>query len=228
MAEAEPVPVLLVEDDAGIGRVVRNGLRNHGIEIDWIRGGSGALEQLQEKPYAAIVLDLMLPDGDGFSICRELRARGVETPVCMLTARDALDDKLEGFDAGADDYLTKPFAIDELAARLRALFRRRPVDGQERQHTLGDLSLDLGTREARVAGGDLLLTRREFDTLAYLLVRAGRAVSREDLLDAVWEAERSVTPNSVDVYVGYLRKKLAAGGSKVRIEAVRGIGFKLL
>ena len=226
--ETKPAAVLLVEDDAGIGRVVRKGLKNHGIEVDWVRTAGEVVGQLQSRSYGAIVLDLMLPDGDGFEVCRDLRDVGVETPVCMLTARDALDDKLEGFDAGADDYLTKPFAIDELAARLRVLLRRAPAPDPLAPHEQGDVFLDPGTREAKAAGVDLLLTRREFDTLAFLLARAGRPVSREDLLDAVWQTERSVTANAVDVYVGYLRKKLAAAGSEVRIDAVRGIGFKLV
>jgi DNA-binding response OmpR family regulator len=220
--------VLLVEDDAGIGRVVRKGLANHGIDVDWVRTAGEVPAQVQRRVYGAIVLDLMLPDGDGFGVCRDLRARGIDTPVCMLTARDALDDKLEGFDAGADDYLTKPFAVDELAARLRVLLRRLPAPETASHFGTGDVSLNLTTREATAADQDLLLTRREFDTLAFLLQRAGCAVSREDLLDAVWQAERSVTPNAVDVYVGYLRKKLTAAGSVVRIEAVRGIGFKLV
>jgi len=228
MNDAPECRVLLVEDDAGIGRVVCRGLRNHAIEVDWIRSAAPVVDSLLARPYAAVVLDLMLPDRDGFSVCRELRERGVQTPICMLTARDALDDKLEGFDAGADDYLTKPFAIDELAARLRVLFRRHPQPAAPEVVTIGDLRMDTSTREVRISDRELLLTRREFDTLAFLALRAGRAVSREDLLDAVWQAERSVTSNSVDVYVGYLRKKLAAAGSAIRIEAVRGIGFKLV
>jgi len=225
VSEQDAVRVLLVEDDAGIGRVVTRGLAHHGIAVDWLRGGGDALVRLQARPYAAVVLDLMLPDEDGFALCRRLRAAGVELPVCMLTARDELDDKLEGFDAGADDYLTKPFAIDELVARLRALMRRRVAAPPRLTHA--DLRLDERAREARVGEAELALTPREFDTLACLMRGAGQAVSREHLLDAAGQAERAVTANSVDVYVGYLRKKLATAGSAARIEAVRGIGFKL-
>jgi DNA-binding response OmpR family regulator len=218
--------VLLVEDDAGIARVVRNGLANHGLQVDWLRGAGEAAERLAGGSYAALVLDLMLPDGDGYSLCRELRQREVSIPVCMLTARDDLDDKLEGFAAGANDYLTKPFAIDELAARLRVLMRRG-AQAPPARIEVGDLHVDRPAREARVDGVELLLTPREFDILAFLALRAGQSVARESLLDAVWQADRAVTPNSVDVYIGYLRKKLAAAESSLRIEAVRGVGFKL-
>jgi DNA-binding response OmpR family regulator len=183
------------------------------------------VHRAREQRYDALVLDLMLPDVDGFGLCRQLRRCGVETPVCMLTARDELEDKLEGFDAGADDYLTKPFAVDELAARLRVLMRRAPRTPQRQNH--GDLLLDTERREASVAGQELLLTPREFDILACLLASAERPVSREQLIERVWQMDRNVTLNSVDVYVGYLRKKLAAARSALRIEAVRGIGFKL-
>lgn len=227
MNEDAPPRVLLVEDDAGIGRVVCNGLRQHGIDVDWLRRGGEAGAMLSKSAYQAVILDLMLPDGDGFSICRSLRAQGFGLPVCMLTARDALDDKLEGFDAGADDYLTKPFAIDELVARLRALFRRHSASATPTRWELRDLLLDCRAREASVGARILTLTRREFDALAFLLRHAGEVVSRDRLLDAVWAADRSVTANTVDVYVGYLRKKLLALESTVRIEAVRGVGFKL-
>ncbi len=225
MNEAVKPRVLLVEDDAGIGRVVRNGLANHAIEVDWLREGREVIAHLERQPYSAVVLDLMLPDADGFTLCRELRLRGVETPVCMLTARDELDDKLEGFDSGADDYLTKPFAIDELVARLRVLMRRGAAPTQ--RQSFADVEIDARSREVRVATQELLLTPREFDTLACLVANAERPVSREHLIEAVWQSERSVTSNSVDVYIGYLRKKLAAAQSTARIEAVRGIGFKL-
>lgn len=227
MSERNDSRVLLVEDDPGIGRVVCNGLRHHAFEVDWLRGAHGVLEQVAQRHYGAVILDLMLPDGDGYSICRALRERGMQLPVCMLTARDALDDKLEGFEAGADDYLTKPFAIDELAARLRVLLRRHPGAGPA-VTSFGDLHLDAGRRELSVAGEPVPLTRREFDTLAHLVARAGEVVSREALLDAVWEIDSAVSANSVDVYVGYLRRKLMGAASAVRIEAVRGIGFKLV
>ncbi len=170
----------------------------------------------------------MLPGSDGFELCRRLRSEGFDLPVCMLTARDALQDKLDGFDCGADDYLTKPFEIEELAARLRALSRRGTSHAAANKLTHGDLTLAVESREVRVADVLMVLTRREFDALALLMTRAGNAVSREDFLDAVWSGDRLVTLNTVDVYMGYLRKKLAAAESAVRIDNVRGVGFKLV
>ncbi len=226
--DTPPATVLLVEDDAGIGRVVRNGLRNHGIAVDWLREAAGIMEMLEARHYNALVLDLMLPDGDGFEICKALRRRDIAIPICMLTARDALDDKLEGFAVGADDYLTKPFAIDELAARLQVLFRRHPAGGAVKHWDIGDLQIDTRSREARVDGKVITLTRREFDVLAYFAAHAGEAISRERLLDSVWHAEGNVASNTVDVYIGYLRKKLAAVSASADIQSVRGVGYKLV
>lgn len=225
--ERSEIHVLLIEDDAGIGRIVSNGLESHGISVCWLRRGAETLRALGDGQYSALVLDLMLPDGDGYAICRSVRAQGFTLPICMLTARDALDDKLEGFEAGADDYLTKPFAIDELVARLRAIVRRHDPKERQTNWMLGNLRLDSRARDATVGDTLLSLTPREFDALAFLLRCSGEAVSRERLLDAVWAADRSVTANTVDVYVGYLRKKLAALDANVHIESVRGVGFKL-
>jgi DNA-binding response OmpR family regulator len=226
-ASGEPLRVLLVEDDAGIGRVITNGFRDRGIDLTWLRTGLPALQRLQAEPFDAVVLDLMLPDVDGFALCRELRAAGIDTPVCMLTARDALEDKLEGFELGADDYLTKPFAIDELVARLGALARRAPADPARAAICCGALRVDPAGREAAVNGVVLPLTRREFDVLALLVQGAHQVVSRERLLQVVWGAGREVTLNTVDVYVGYLRRKLGAVEGAPEIQSVRGIGFKL-
>lgn len=219
--------ILLIEDDAGIGRFVCNGLRSSGFEVDWIRGVTPAIQQVRTTSYAAIVLDLMLPDGDGFAFCREMRALGLSIPVCMLTARDSLDDKLEGFGAGADDYLTKPFFIDELIARLKAMVRRDAGAMSGRNIVVGALVVDTVAREAVMGGVALDLTRREFDVLAYLAQNAGQAISRERLLVAAWGAEADVTPNAADVYIGYLRRKMKSAGDVPTIATVRGIGFKL-
>lgn len=219
--------ILLIEDDAGIGRFVCNGLRSSGIEVDWIRGVTPAIQQVRTGGYAAVVLDLMLPDGDGFSLCREMRAIGLSIPVCMLTARDGLDDKLEGFGAGADDYLTKPFFIDELIARLKAMIRRDHNAVASSRIVVGSLVVDPVAREAVMAGNALDLTRREFDVLAYLAQNAGQAISRERLLVAAWGAGADVTPNTADVYIGYLRRKMKAASDVPTIATVRGIGFKL-
>lgn len=219
--------VLLIEDDAGIGRFVCNGLRAHGIDVEWLRLAGPALQQLHTGSYSAVVLDLMLPDSDGFALCRTLRASGITTPVCILTARDGLDDKLEGFDAGADDYLTKPFFIDELVARLRVMVRRDVHATSSSRLVVGGLVVDMLARAATLDGIALDLTRREFDVLAFLAQNAGQAVTRERILLAAWGPAAEVTPNAIDVYVGYVRRKMKTVAEQPTIVTVRGIGFKL-
>lgn len=145
--------ILLVEDDTGIGRFLRNGLLANGFEVDWLQSGANVITRVASRDYAAIVLDLMLPDADGFSLCQEIRATGIKTPVCMLTARDSLEDKLEGFRSGADDYVTKPFSIEELVARLKAIVRRNSGEVSQTSFRLGDLTIDLLAHEARVEIG---------------------------------------------------------------------------
>jgi DNA-binding response OmpR family regulator len=219
--------VLLVEDDPGIGRVVSRGLAAEGYDVEWLQTAAHARARLKERPFTTLILDLGLPDGDGLDLCRAMRAEGVETPVLMLTAREALGDKLDGFQSGADDYLSKPFAFEELLARLNVLTRRgRSL--QARNVAVGALRLDLGTRQASCAGAALALTRREFDLLAFLARRAGDIVARPEILDEVWGADAQLTENTVDVYVGYLRRHLgAAPGASPRIDTIRGVGFRL-
>jgi DNA-binding response OmpR family regulator len=213
--------ILVVEDDTGIGRVLESGLAAEGWEAHWRRDLRSAVEAARETAFALIVLDRMLPDGDGADLCRALRRLGVAAPVLMLTARDTLEEKLEGFDAGADDYLTKPFEFDELLARLEALARR----GAPPPLTL---ELDPERRTMRWAARTARLTQREWPLIAYLLERPGVAVSRAELIDRAWGLGGQVTENSVDVYIGYLRRKLAAIGAGARIETVRGAGFALV
>lgn len=227
MQTPDDIYVLLVEDDAGIGRVIRNGLKQHGIELDWVRTGTPALEKLKTSNYDAILLDLMLPDIDGFTLCQQLRDLGSRIPICMLTARDALEDKLEGFEVGADDYITKPFEISELAARIGALVRRAYQDDTESRLAFGTLEVNPLAREVTVGDVTLELTRREFDVLAHLTRHSQQVVSRSKLLEVAWGAEREVTLNTVDVYVGYLRRKLSECSDAPEIKTVRGIGFKL-
>lgn len=227
MQTPDDIYVLLVEDDAGIGRVIRNGLRNHNIQLEWVRAGTSALEMLKGSHFDAIVLDLMLPDIDGFELCRQIRDLGSKTPICMLTARDTLEDKLEGFEVGADDYITKPFEIDELVARLGALVRRNYQEPNETRIVFGSLEVNPLAREVTVGEVALELTRREFDVLSYLTRHSRQVVSRGKLLQVAWGSEREVTLNTVDVYVGYLRRKLSACSDAPEIKTVRGIGFKL-
>lgn len=219
--------ILLVEDDTGIGRFLRNGLLANGFEVDWLQSGANVITRVASRDYAAIVLDLMLPDADGFSLCQEIRATGIKTPVCMLTARDSLEDKLEGFRSGADDYVTKPFSIEELVARLKAIVRRNSGEVSQTSFRLGDLTIDLLAHEARVGEEPMDLTRREFSVLLFLARHAGQAVTRERILQAAWGMDADVTPNTIDVYIGYLRRKLKAKEADARITTVRGIGFKI-
>ncbi|MEM8941841.1 MAG: response regulator transcription factor [Pseudomonadota bacterium] len=228
MQETRRLHVLLVEDDAGIGRVVRNGLTDRSINVNWLRTGIPALALVEEEQFDVVILDLMLPDTDGFELCRQIREQGNQTPVLMLTARDELQDKLDGFDVGADDYLTKPFAIDELIARLLALGRRgsstpKPAEAL----TVDTLRIDQAGREVTISGQPVDLTRREFDVLVELARKHGEVVSREQLLQAAWGSDGDMTLNVVDVYVGYLRRKFAALSDAPTIKTVRGIGFKL-
>jgi DNA-binding response OmpR family regulator len=219
--------ILLIEDDAGIGRFVSQGLTGEGYGVEWLRTGRDAPRRLRTESFAAAILDLGLPDIDGLDLCRSLRHEGVETPILVLTARDTLEDKLDGFRSGADDYLSKPFAFAELLARLNAVARRGPLV-LGRILTVGTLKIDLTARSAMVGGRALSLPRREFEVLAAMARQPGQAVSRQQILDGAWGAEAEITENSVDVYVGYLRRRLAHFSPGPRIETVRGVGFKLV
>jgi DNA-binding response OmpR family regulator len=218
--------VLLVEDDPGIGRFVSRGLAAEGFEVEWVRAGKAAQARVHAQAFDAAVLDLGLPDIDGFDLCRALRHDGVETPILMLTARDGLDDKLAGFQAGADDYLSKPFAFEELLARLNVLIRRG--SGSAGFSQAGRLRLDLRARTATLAEAAVTLSPREFDVLACLVRAPGQPVSRRDILDRAWGDAAEVAENTVDVYVGYLRRRLAAVAARPVIETVRGVGFRLV
>jgi DNA-binding response OmpR family regulator len=223
--------VLFVEDDPGIGRAIVRGLAAEGYMVEWARAATEARSALaghasKGQAFAVVVLDLGLPDGDGVELCRRMRADGDQTPILMLTARDGLADKLDGFGAGADDYLTKPFAFEELLARLKVL-GRRGLDLQEHSLALGPFKVDLRARRAHHKGVDVAMTGREIDVLACLARRAGEVVSRREILDLAWGKEASLTENAVDVYIGYLRRRLAALDGAPRIETVRGVGFRL-
>lgn len=220
--------ILLVEDDPGIGRFVTKGLTAEGWNVHWLRQGETALACAGNGDFSAIILDLMLSDCDGYQLARQIREAGISRPIIMLTARDSLEEKLEGFRSGADDYVTKPFAFEELMARIKVLARRGTTAQQEKLViTLGDLTIDLLAHEVRMGGQTLELTKREYDLLLYLARCGGRAVSRERIMQNAWGATIEVTPNAVDVYVGYIRKKLQAIGPSPAIKTVRGVGFRL-
>jgi two-component system OmpR family response regulator len=214
--------VLVVEDEVKLAAIIRRGLRAAGHAADVAVRGEDALWMAAATEYSAIVLDLMLPDLDGFAVCRRLRADGVLTPILMLTARDAVRDRVAGLDAGADDYLVKPFAFDELLARLRAL-TRRPEAMRPTQLEAGGLALDPAARTVHRADEPIDLTPREFSLLEVLMERAGEAVTRFELLERVWDDGYEHRSNVIDVYVGYLRDKLGAEA----IETVRGVGYRL-
>ncbi len=218
--------ILVVDDDGAVRGSLDRALRLEGYEVQTAEDGEQALRTLSASPPAAIVLDVQLPGIDGLEVCRRLRSLGDDTPVLMLTARDAIDDRVLGLDAGADDYLVKPFALTELLARLRALLRRRTDDGTEALH-FGDLSLDVSTREARRGDRIFTLTRIEFDLLELLLRHPRQVLSRELILDRVWGYDFDSGTNSLAVYVGYLRRKTEAGGEPRCLHTVRGVGYVL-
>jgi two-component system OmpR family response regulator len=218
--------VLVVEDEKKLGELLGRGLREEGYAADVADRGEEALWMARAVPYDAIVLDVMLPGADGFEICRRLRRDEIWTPVLMLTARDAVDDRVGGLDSGADDYLTKPFAFEELLARLRALTRRAPV---ERPPVLevGDLSLDPAAHRAWRGTTELDLSAKEFAMLELFMRRPGITLSRTQLLDGAWDIAFESRSNVVDVYVRYLREKIDRPFGRDSIETVRGVGYRL-
>ncbi|WP_298199113.1 response regulator transcription factor [Novosphingobium sp.] len=218
--------VVLVEDDVGIGRAIVQGLSAQGLDVHWQRTGAGLLDRLVGGTCRALILDIGLPDTDGFTLCREVRAAGIDLPVLMLTARTALDDRLDGFAAGADDYLAKPFAFAELVARVAVLVRRgeRLRPGPVRWE---DLELDRDAATAQWQGVPLRLDPRSFAILAELATRRGGIVPRTQLVDAVWGSEAVMSDNAVDVAISTLRRRLADAGVPVAVRALRGQGFAL-
>lgn len=220
------VQVLLVEDDVKLVRALRRGLALEGYEVDVARTGDDGLSKATEGDYAAVVLDLMLPGMDGVTVCQEMRRRERWAPVLMLTARADVGDRIRGLDAGGDDYLVKPFDFGELLARLRVLTRRGP-SVHAKVIEIGDLHVDSATRIVTRGGRQVELTAREFDVLEVLARSPGVPVSREHLLDTVWLEDFRGSPNVVDVYIGYLRKKLERPRGRRLIRTVRGKGFLL-
>ena len=218
--------VLVVEDDVRMASAIRRGLRYEGVVVDLAGAGEQALGLARATDYDAIVLDVMMPGLDGFETCRRLRAEGLWAPVLMLTARDAVEDRVRGLDEGADDYLTKPFSLAELMARLRALGRRGPV---ERPVVLeaGDLRLDPSTREVRRGDREIELSAREFALLETFMRRQGHVLTQGQLLDAAWDLGYEQRSNVVEVYVRYLREKIDRPFGVESIETLRGAGYRL-
>ena len=218
--------VLVIEDEVRMARLIKRALEEEGHAVDIAGDGPDGLWMATENPYAAVVLDVMLPGFDGFELCRRLRAAGIWAPVLMLTARDQVGDRVRGLDAGADDYLVKPFSLLELSARLRALARRddrrRPVVLAE-----GDLKLDPASKRAWRADTELQLSPKEFALLEFFLRNPGTVLTRSQIIEAVWDFAYDGTSNVVDQYVNYLRRKVDIPFGRNDIETVRGIGYRL-
>ena len=221
-----PTRVLVVDDDPKILSLLRRGLSFAGYAVDAAADGEAALAAARDRPPDIVVLDVMLPGVDGLEVCRRLRLGDASLPILMLTAKDRVSDRVAGLDAGADDYLVKPFAFDELLARLRALLRRaRPLEAE--QLHFADLSLDTLTRDVRRAGQALELTTKEYELLEFLLRHPRQVLSRDTIFERVWGSDFLGGSNVIDVHVMRLREKLEAGGRSRLIQTVRGAGYSL-
>ena len=225
----DPTRVLVVDDDPDLRAALTRALALDGYDVAAVSNGAKALDAVADSAPDVLVLDVMMPVVGGLEVCRRLRTAGDRTPILVLTARDEVSDRVAGLDAGADDYLAKPFALEELRARLRALLRRsQPADAEpETQLRYADLTLDLETREVRRGERAIDLTRTEFALLELLLRNAGRVLTREVIMDRVWGYELEPASNSLEVFVGYLRRKTEAGGEPRLIHTVRGVGYQL-
>jgi two-component system copper resistance phosphate regulon response regulator CusR len=219
--------ILVVEDDRQLRASMTRGLREAAHVVEQATTGTQAIAMEAANPFDAMILDVRLPDVDGLAVCRAVRGRGSRLPILMLTALDGVEQRIAGLDAGADDYLTKPFDFGELLARLRALGRRR-LDALPETLVLGDLTIDVGRHSAERQGREISFTAKEFALLAYLARNAGRVVTRAELLQHVWDDPRNSYSNIIDVYAGRLRRKLDADDEDVPLfKTIRGIGFML-
>ena len=221
--------ILVVDDEPAVRDSLERALRLDGYEVDLAADGREGLERCRAAPPDAIVLDLLMPEMDGLEACRRLREAGDRTPVLMLTARDGVSDRVAGLDAGADDYLVKPFALEELQARLRALLRRAGADDESDGRLLrfADLEMDTGAYEVRRGERRIELTRTEFSLLRLLLEHPRQVLTRSLILERVWGYDFGASSNSLEVYVGYLRRKLEADGESRLVHTVRGVGYVL-
>ena len=218
--------ILVVDDDAALRRALGRVLSSQGFEVELAADGAEALSRVRVRSFDLVVLDVMMPGRDGIEVCRRLRAGDGELPVLMLTAKDAVRDRVAGLDAGADDYLVKPFANEELIARVRALLRRAAGPSLE-SLAFADLELDLQTRDARRGEREIELSPIEFDLLEFFLRHPRQVLTRGLIYERVWGYDASLSSNSLDVFVGHLRRKLEAEGERRLIHTVRGVGFTL-
>jgi two-component system, OmpR family, response regulator MprA len=219
--------VLVVDDERAVRESLRRALELEGYEIELAADGNEALYRLETESHPdAVILDVLMPGKDGLEVCRTIRRAGNTVPVLMLTARTQVEDRVEGLDAGADDYVTKPFALEELLARLRALLRRT-ADGSGETLRFADLELDPGTREVKRGGEPIELTRTEFSLLELFMLNPRQVLTRSVIFERVWGYDFGYGSNSLDVYIGYLRRKTEAGGKPRLIQTVRGVGYAL-
>ncbi len=225
MSEPSLGCVLIAEDDRSVRESLGRAMRFAGYDLMFASDGAQALEMISPESPDLVLLDIGLPHLDGLSVCRTVRQRGVSTPILMLTARHEISDRVVGLDAGADDYLVKPFALDELMARVRALLRRNEIPASGAQLAVGDLSLDLEARSVERGGRRLDLTKTEFDLLALLVENAGIVLERNVIFERIWGFDFETDSKSLDVYIGYLRRKLEANGDSRLIHTVRGVGY---
>lgn len=226
MIDPEDYHLLLVEDEPDVASFVRQGLEEERYGVSWVETGQQALEYVRQSGFDLVLLDVRLPDLSGLDVCERLRLHRPELPVMMLTALDAVEDRVKGLRAGADDYLPKPFAFDELVARIEALLRRMDRSRQPGTVEDGPLVLDPAARTCTFAGKKVDLTPTEFDLLAYLMARKGQALSRDSIHQDVWGHDFDRGTNLIDVYVNYVRRKLEDAGCQECIETVRGIGYR--
>ena len=218
--------ILVVDDERAVRESLRRALELEGYEIELAADGGEALAQLESDQPDAVILDVLMPGVDGLEVCRRLRRSGNRIPILMLTARDAVENRVEGLDAGADDYVTKPFALDELLARVRALLRRT-ANGSGERLLFADLELNPGTREVRRGDQHIELTRTEFSLLELFMLNPRQVLTRSIIFERVWGYDFGFASNSLDVYIGYLRRKTEAGGKSRLIQTVRGVGYAL-
>jgi len=218
--------ILVVEDEPRIAAFIKRGLEEERYAVDVVSDGQDALDWLAQAPYDLVLLDVLLPRKDGFQVCRELRSAGQAVPVLMLTARDAVEDRVHGLDSGADDYLIKPFAFAELLARVRALLRRG-ANSPSTTLQVGDLVLDVQSHQATRGGRPIELTGREYALLEFLMRHPGQVLSRTQIAEHVWNFDFFSSSNVVDVYIRYLRRKIDQGFDEKLIHTIRGAGYRI-
>jgi len=219
--------ILIIEDELRLGRLLRRSLEANMHVVDVVTEGAAGLANARERAYDVIILDLGLPDMDGLDVCRRMRADGVETPLLMLTARDEVEDRVGGLDAGADDYLGKPFALSELLARVRTLARRPPPARDSNELRLADLTLDLAGHQARRGDRAIALSAKEFALLEFMLRHAGQVLTRQQIIEQVWRYDFAGLDTVVDTYIHYLRDKIDADADTRLVRTVRGVGYVL-